>query len=199
MRSGTLPFQFDVGPALREIAMRADGRPDAVALRLPFLTVHVRPSAAERAAAARMVLRLGDRRVLSAQECCDGCIDAALGSLQAIRAYLVEERVALADEPGALSGLVELMLTAIRQFLTFEQGMPRATPAFSGEEFYRDGEIRQTYIDALEQLRDHLSRCLSLVAVVAGMKVPADGLIAGYVGAWSAAAYAPVDVAALVR
>lgn len=199
MRSGANLFQFQIQPALRDLVRSADGRPGALAVVLPFLTVHVHPSARERAVAAEIVLRVGDKRVLNAQECCDGCIDAALSSLQGIRARLVDARVALASEQGALSGLVELMLTAIRQFLTFEQRLSRSgAPRHPGDELYRDGEVRQAYFDALEQLRGHLSRCLGAAAALAGMNLPSDGLITGYAGPWPAEAYVPVDPASLV-
>jgi hypothetical protein len=199
MRSGANLFQFEIEPALRDLAGGADSRPGAQALALPFLTVHVHPSAKERDVAAEIVLRVGDKRVLNAQECCDGCIDSALSSLQEIRARLVDARVALAGEKGALSGLVELMLTAMRQFLTFEQRLPRnKAPRRPGDEFYRDSEVRQAYFDTLEQLRGHLSRCLGAAAAMAGMNQPSDGLIAGYAGPWPAEAYVPFDPASLV-
>jgi len=193
------PFKFEIEPALRDLARCADGRPGALALALPFLTIYVHPSARERAVATEIVLRVGDKRVLNAQECCDGCIDAALSSLQEIRARLVDARVALAGEQGALSGLIELMLTAIRQFLTFEQRLSRSGgPRHPGDEFYRDRDVRQAYFDALEQLRGHLSRCLGAVVAMAGRNVPSDGLIAGYAGSWPEEAYAHVDTALLV-
>lgn len=199
MRTGAILFKFEIEPALRALARGADGRPRALALAVPFLTVHVHPSDAERAVATEIVLRLADKRVLNAQECCDGCIDAALSSLQEIRARLVDARVSLADENGALSGLVELTLTAIRQFLTFEQRLPRKEVGkHPNDEFYRDGEVRQAYFDALEQLRGHLSRCLGAVASIAGMNVPSDGVIPGYPGPWPTDAYFPIDPASLV-
>ena len=199
MRSGANLFQFKIEAALRDLVRCADSRPGAQALALPFLTIHVHPSAKERDVAAEIVLRVGDKRVLNAQECCDGCIDSALSSLQEIRSRLVDSRVALAGEKGALSGLVELMLTAIRQFLTFEQRLPRSkAPRHPGDEFYRDSGVRQAYFDTLEQLRGHLSRCLGAAAAMAGMSLPSDGLIAGYAGPWSAEAYEPFNPASLV-
>jgi hypothetical protein len=44
--------------------------------------------------------------------------------------------------------------------------------------FDRPRDTRQAYFEALEQLRDHLSRCLAQIATIAGMQTPTDGLIA---------------------
>lgn len=199
MRSGANLFRLEIGSALRDLARGADGRPGALPLVLPFLTVQVHPSARERAVAAEIVLRVSDKRVLNVQECCDACIDAALTSLQEIRSRLVDARVSLTNEHGALSGLVELTLTGIRQFLTFEQRLPRSSVSpQQGDEFYRDAEVRQAYFDALEQLRGHLSRCLGAAAVMAGMNLPSDGLVAGYAGPWPTEDYVPVDDAPLI-
>ncbi len=200
MRSDAIPFQFEIAEVLKDLARSADARPSAVRLSLPFLSLLVHPSAVERDVAAEIVVRVGDRRVLSARECCDGCIDDALRSLQELRALLVNKRVELAAErDGPLYQLIELMLVAIRQFLTFEQQLSsrhRGQASETGERF-RSPEDRQTYFDALELLRGHLSRCLGQIAIVAGMSVPSDGLIAGYQGAWPMNAYKPVDAARL--
>jgi hypothetical protein len=195
MRTGAINFQFDVS----DIVVRALRSPPAsnaaTAFELPFVTVLADPSPLERRIANELLIPLGDRRVLSSWECCDNCIDDALRSLQEIRSILLEGKIELAGErSGILSQMIELMLTAIRQFLTFEQrlgssGMAKPDPA---SEFYRPHEDRQIYFDALEQLRGHLSRCLGQVTVVAGLNVPSDGFIAGYQGPWQMKAYKPV-------
>lgn len=200
MRSYAIPFQFEISGVLKDLARCADARPFAVRLSLPFINLLVHPCATEREVAAEIVVRAGDRRVLSARECCDVCIDNALSSLQELRAQLVSKRVELAGEPNcSLYQLIELMLVAIRQFLTFEQQLSSrqhgGTPE-AGERFRSPGD-RQIYFDALELLRGHLSRCLGQIAIVAGMSVPADGLIAGYQGAWPMNAYKSVDAATL--
>lgn len=150
----------------------------------------------ERRIANELLIGLSDRRVLSSWECCDNCIDNALRSLQEIRTELLERKIELVDEQdGILSQLIELMLTAIRQFLTFEQNLASVDMAKPDamNEFYRPAEDRQSYFDALEQLRGHLSRCMGQIAVVAGLKVPSDGLIAGYQGPWQMEAYKTVS------
>lgn len=167
---------------------------------LPFVTVLAVPNALERRIASELLIRLNDRRVLSSWECCDNCIHLAVRSLQEIRSILLERKVELVDEQdGILSQLIELMLTAIRQFLTFEQGLASAGIAKrdTAEEFYRPADDRQTYFDVLEQLRGHLSRCMGQIAMVAELNVPSDGLIAGYQGPWQMEAYKPVADAPL--
>lgn len=195
MRTGTINFQFDVSDVVAQAMRSPPASNAATAFTLPFVTVLADRSPLERQIANELLIRLGDRRVLSSWECCDNCIDNALRSLQEIRSILLERRVELAGEQsGILSHMIELMLAAVRQFLTFEQslgsaGMAKPEPA---GEFYRPYEDRQIYFDALEQLRGHLSRCMGQVAVIAGLNVPSDGLIAGYQGPWQMEAYKPI-------
>lgn len=195
MRTGAIKFQFDLSEVVARALRSPPASNAATAFTLPFVTVLADRSPLERRIANELLIRLGDRRVLNSWECCDNCIDDALRSLQEIRSILLERRIELACEPnGILSNMIELMLTAIRQFLTFEQslGSVGMAKSDSAEGFYRPNEDRQIYFDALEQLRGHLSRCLGQVAVVAGLNVPSDGFIAGYQGPWQMEAYKPV-------
>src|SRR3546814_18027624 len=76
----------------------------------------------ERSVAREVVIRLRDRRVLCAWECCDSCIDQALASLQEIRRTIVDKQVDLADlQDGPLYAVLDAMALGIRQFLTYEQ------------------------------------------------------------------------------
>ena len=69
------------------------------------------------------MIRMAERRVLNASECCDNCIDQALESLQKIRSLLVDKQVELADHTdGALYLLIEAIDEPIRQFLTLSNG-----------------------------------------------------------------------------
>lgn len=196
MRTGAKPLQFDIEFALHEVARAADSRLGAMQLSLPFLTALVHPTLAETKVAAEILLRANDRRVLSAWECCDGCIDDALSSLQQFRGELVSKQIELVGASGALSGLLELMLAPIRQFLTFEQRLSVSAPQkrVGRDEHYRDPKVRQTYFDALEQLRGHLSQCLGQIAIIAGTTLPADRLIASYQGPWPLDAYALINM-----
>jgi hypothetical protein len=164
-----------------------------VTLNLPFISIAVSPKDRERVVAREIVIRLKDRRVLSAWECCDNCIDNALASLQEIRALLVDKQVELSNvQDGPLYLLIDAMALGIRQFMTYEELLKRsddmpAHPRFG--DFRRPPDVQQAYFEALEMLRGHLSRCLGQVAVIAGMEAPKDGLIANYQGPWQIEAY----------
>ena len=141
----------------------------------PFVSFSVSPKDREKQIACEIVIRLRDRRVLSAWECCDGCIDNALASLREIRQTLVEKQVQLSDaQDGPLYLLIDAMLVGIRQFMTYEELLRRSPDARPHPRFdkYRLPEHRQGYFDGLELLRGHLSRCLGQVAAIAGMALP---------------------------
>jgi hypothetical protein len=196
MRSGAIPFQFDLSNLLGRATRTLRGRLGNVTLHLPFVDVEVSPESREKQVARELVIRLKDRRVLSAFECCDNCIDQALASLQEIRRLLVDKQVELSDmQDGPLYLVIDLMREGIRQFLTYEQLLTRDVPlpayARPGD-FRRPPAVRQSYFDALELLRGHLSRCLGQVAAIAGMDAPQDGVVAEYRGPWVAAAYVPL-------
>jgi hypothetical protein len=194
MRSGAIPFKIDMTGPLRWARRNASNRlaGATVTLNLPFVSIGVAPKDRERTVARELVIRLKDRRVISAFECCDDCIDRALASLGEIRKLLVEKQVELSDlADGPLFMLMDAMAQGIRQFLTHEQllrlseGVPHGRGAF-----HRSHDVQQSYFDALEVLRGHLSRCLGQIATVAGMDAPSEGLIAQYQGPWLLDAYA---------
>lgn len=193
MRSGAIPFQFDMSEVVTRLKRLAASRVGNITLNLPFVSVCISPKDRERQIAREIVIRLKDRRVLSAWECCDNCIDQALASLQEIRRTLVDKQVELGDlQDGVLYLLVDAMALGIRQFLTYEQLLknadePRQDRGMS--DFRRPPDVRQTYFDALEVLRGHLSRCLGQVAAIAGLEAPANGIIANYQGPWQIEAY----------
>lgn len=191
MRTATPPFKFDLRDVLGRARRLASGSVGDITLNLPFVSVTVNPKDKEKQVARELVIRLKDRRVLTAWECCDGCIDQALASLQEIRRLLVDKQVELADmQDGPLYMLIDAMALGIRQFLTFEQRLNSAAsqPA-APSEFWRPEDTRQVYFDGLETLRGHLSRCLGQIATFAGMEPPNEGIIAHYQGAWQLEAY----------
>ncbi len=191
MRSGAIPFRFDIRGPLKKLQRFAKGHAGGVTLNLPFFSISVNPTGREKEIARETVIRLKDRRVLSASECCDNCIKQALASLQEIRRLLVDKEVALSDaQDGPLYLLIEAMSDGIRQFLTFEQRLRAA-----GNHYERSYELRQQYFDALELLRGHLSVCLTQVAEIAGMEVLEGGLVRNYKGMWLIAAYETLDLA----
>lgn len=193
MRSGAVPFKFDLRDLITKAKRQVAGRVGDVTLTLPFVSIAVSPKDREKSLARELVIRLKDRRVLSAWECCDNCIDNSLKSLQDIRRILVDKQVELADvQDGPLFLIIEAMASGIRQFATFEELLrqPADTPAHPRfSEFRRPPDTRQAYFDGLEILRAHLSHCLEQVAIIAGMDIPQEGLIAHYVGAWQLEGY----------
>jgi hypothetical protein len=193
MRSGLIPFKFDLTELLVRARRQVSGRLGDVTLNLPFVSIAVSPKDRERKVAREIVIRLKDRRVLSAWECCDNCIDNALASLQEIRSTLVDKQVELSEmQEGPLYLLIDAMALGIRQFLTHEELLIRSDDALPHPrfpDFHRPPDVRQAYFDALEVLRGHLSRCLGQIAAIAGMEAPTDGLIAAHQGPWQVEAY----------
>lgn len=193
MRSGTIPFKFDVSDLLARASRQVKGRLGDVTLNLPFVSITVSPKDREREVARELVIRLRDRRVLSAWECCDGCIDDALKSLGEIRQIIVDKQVELGGlQDGPLFLLLDAMALGIRQFMTFEELLRRdgdAPPHPRFGDFHRAPDTRQAYFDGLEVLRGHLSRCLGQIALIAGMPTLSEGVIAEYQGPWPLDAY----------
>jgi hypothetical protein len=194
MRSGDIPFKFDLTDLIARARRQVSGRVGNITLSLPFLSIEVSPKDREREAAREIVIRLRDRRVLSAWECCDDCIDNALASLREIRQFIIDKEVDLADmQDGPLFLLLDAMALGIRQFMTFEELLRRDDSVISHPrfgEFHRAVDTRQAYFDGLEVLRGHLSGCLGQIAHIAGMPMLDDGLIAQYSGTWQLEAYA---------
>jgi hypothetical protein len=184
------PFQFDLSTLLHKARRTFQKRVEGISISLPFLSFSVQPEDRERRVARELVIRLADRRVLNAFECCDGCIDQALASLQEIRALLVDKQIELADlSDGALYLLIDFMREGIRQFLTFEQqlGGRDGSPPYRGP--HRRREVQELYFAGLEALRAHLHRCLIQVAAIADMEIPGIAEHMRYDPAWMLDAY----------
>lgn len=193
MRSGAIPFQFDLSELLAKAKRQLNDRVGDVTLNLPLVSIAVSPKGRERQVARELVIRLQDRRVLSAWECCDSCIDDALKSLGEIRHTIVEKQVELAQlQDGPLYLMLDAMALGIRQFMTFEELLRRdddAPPHPRFGDFHRPPDTQQAYFDGLEVLRGHLSRCLGQIAAIAEMPVLSEGIIANYQGPWELEAY----------
>lgn len=190
MRTGAIPLKFNISSAQSQILRLASGRREAIPLAFPFgITINLLVSDDERRYARKLLVWLKDRRVLNSFECCDDCIDQALGSLQEIRTKLLAIQIELSSvDESALAAVLEFMLAPIRQFLTFVQKI-EANGRKERNAHGRHQLNRELYFDALESLRGHLSRCLSQIAVVAGEPVPMNGILADYRGPWPADAY----------
>jgi hypothetical protein len=148
-----------ISSARRKLNTRIDG----VSISLPFISFRVRPNDLEQRVAREIVIRMADKRVLNASECCDNCIDQALESLQQIREFLVSKQVELShalDSPLYL--LIEFQLEAIRQFLTFEQRLNASSPTQGPlvhvpNDFRRPRDQREQYFGALENAAGSLA------------------------------------------
>jgi hypothetical protein len=139
------PFRFDVSEIVRRFR-KLPVSVEGITITLPFVEMTVKPDDTERKVAREIVIRLADRRVLNAFECCDGCIENALKSLLEIRAIVVNKQVELSSKTdGALYLLLDSIREAIRQFLTFEQRLGQ-----------RQHESRELYFAGLEMLRAHI-------------------------------------------
>ncbi len=75
MRSLAPPFRFDLQSLLKRELQKVDAQVDGVTVNLPFVSFNVRPDDLQRTVAREIVIRMADRRVLNAFECCDDCID----------------------------------------------------------------------------------------------------------------------------
>jgi hypothetical protein len=201
MRDLPPPFRFDFRSLLKAWRRKLNTRIDGVSISLPFLSFKVNPTDLDQRVAREIMIRMANRRVLSASECCDGCIDQALASLQEIRGLLEQQQVALAqamDSPLYL--LLELQLESIRQFLTFEQRLNAKLPSAGivlpdARDQHRAPDTRESYFAALEMLRAHLHRCLIQVAKIGDVTVPKLADSMRYDEAWQLAAYEkPVEI-----
>lgn len=162
---GKPPFKFEISRVvqrLRSLPVSMDG---AIKISVPFLELTVKADDREKKIARELVIRLSDRRVLNAFECCDECIDNALKSLQEIRQILVDKEVELSDKrDSALYILMDSIRDAIRQFLTFEQRLSGKHQSGRGHYY----EQREMYFAGLEILRAHIHRTLIQIAKIAG-------------------------------
>lgn len=195
MRELKPPFKFDFRTQLKDARRKLNTRVGSVSISLPFLSLSLNPDDLEKRVAREIVIRMADRRVLNAFECCDNCIDQALSSLQEIRRILVDKQVELSGVPDSpLYLLIELQVEAIRQFLTFEQRLnqsaaPESMLVDAPSDFRRRPPTREQYFAALEMLRAHLHRCLLQVSKIADTAIPKISDHMRYDDAWQLEAY----------
>lgn len=195
MRELKPPFKFDFRAQLKDARQKLNARVGSVSINLPFVSFSLNPDDLEKRVAREIVIRMADRRVLSAFECCDNCIDQSLSSLQEIRRILVDKQVELSGVPDSpLYLLIELQVEAIRQFLTFEQRLnqsaePGGVVIGAPSDFRRLPSVRQQYFAALEMLRAHLHRCLLQISKIADTAAPKIADHMRYDDAWQLEAY----------
>lgn len=80
MKTGYIPFKFDLNDIIGLARRLVAGRLGDVTLNLPLVSIAISPRDRERQVAREIALRLRERRVPSALECCDGCVNNALTS-----------------------------------------------------------------------------------------------------------------------
>ena len=152
-------LKFDVSYILQRAKKIPKPKVKGISINLPFLSIDLSASDEERKIAREVLIRLKDKRVLVAWQCCGDCIKHALDSIQDIRGLLVDKQVEISDENSPLFIIFDLMLAGIRQFLTFTE---RYDPYLNKEEFQ----------DALDILRGHLLRCIDEIAKVGNTTPP---------------------------
>lgn len=191
MRDSKPPFQFDLRNLISQARHYINDRVSGVSINLPFVSFSVNPEAAEEKVAKEIVIRLANRRVLNAFECCDDCIDKALTSLQEIRSLLVNKQVELSNSTdSALYLIIEFILEAIRQFFTFEERLQKGINLpLKQSHHFRDDDVRARYFSALEMLRSHIYRCLLQMSAIADIKIPKISDHMRYDVAWQIETY----------
>jgi hypothetical protein len=172
----TPEFKIDVRRLLKDARRTLNKRVGKVQISLPpNITYVLEPHDPEITIARKILVFTRDRRVLSSEECCDGCIDRSIESLGKIREYLVErqqELVHLSD--GVLFLLTEHLVDAIRQFMTYAERLDLAyhEDSHASSAFRRHPGARHHYFEALKRLRAHILQTLHQLALVAKIDFP---------------------------
>jgi len=167
MKNRKTDLKFNFQSILYKRVKQAKDSLNSITINLPFLSFSIKPENKEKLAAKEIVIRLADKRVLNAFECCDDCIEKALSSLQEIRKLLVDKQVELMNYTDtALYVLLELILESIRQFFTYIERNKIES------DFDWKFKKREIYLGALELLRSHIYRCLIQLSHIASIKIP---------------------------
>jgi hypothetical protein len=183
-------FQLDMRMPVKRARRFLGKRIEGVSLNLPFVSISVRPDDIERRVAREIVIRLADKRVLNARECCDKCVDGALASLQEVRSFLVDKQVELGNlADGPLYLIIEFMLEGVRQFLTFQERLGARSNCSFPRGHHRD------YFHALELIRGHVYRCLVEVSKIAEIQIPRIADHMRYDTPWQLLGYTTLDEA----
>jgi len=197
MRDLVPPFRFDLSNHIKKARRKFNTRVGSVSISIPFLSFSLNPDDLETRVAREIVIRMADRRVLNANECCDNCIAQALESLQEIRRFLVDKQVELSGATdGVLYLLIELQLEAIRQFLTFVERQSDGVAASLLEghpvQHHLPSMCLVHYFAAFEMIRSHLYRCLFQISKIASIEIPKISSPMRYDEAWQLEAYEPL-------
>jgi hypothetical protein len=192
MRNLKPPFKFDLSNVIK-CAKSIPASLDGVSISLPFISFTVKPEDKEKQIAREVIIRMADRRVLNALECCDNCVKHALSSLQEIRRLLVDKQVELSSQAnGSLYLILETMLEAIRQFFTFTEGLDYHRRPTEWLDY--NNRPRLKYFAALDMLRAHLFRALTQVSKIADIEIPKIPEHMRYEETWASDAYEVPDL-----
>lgn len=175
--AGVDPFGVNVGSLTQRARQWIGRRIAGATVSATGVSFQIRATDPERDAARKLFIRLRDRRVFNAFDCCDNCVRNTLASLQEVRKILVESQVEVANfHDGDLFWIADYLRLIIREFLSWEERLRAALgPAqASKEELYIDPVYRAAYIKSLDTVRAHARAALEALADVSQMKLP-DG------------------------
>ncbi len=173
----TLKFRIDsiVDLARKVGSFSADG----VTVKLPFISFSFKPNDTEQSVAKVSIIYLKDKMFFNPRkEEGDHNIQSEIGSLRNIRKFLNKRQMDLSDHTkGGLFLIIELMLSPIRQFLTFHEHNSSLK------------EYSTIYHEGYALLRDHLCSCISRIHQIAGIEIPEVYTYFNYDSQWNLDAY----------
>ncbi|MBI1944529.1 MAG: hypothetical protein HYS27_02465 [Deltaproteobacteria bacterium] len=183
--SATDGMRVDVRDLVSRARRWVSARVGGATITTGFISFPLVANDPERTAARQLVIRLRDKRVFTASDCCDGCVKNSIAALQEVRKILVEAQVQLANSHGGqLFWCTDYMRETIRAFLTWEERVRAADrpDARAPDEHYRDQVQTRRYIEQLDVLRAHVRVAMTGIAKIAEMELPehakADDVIA---------------------
>ncbi len=137
--------------------------PESISLSIPFgISIVIQPEKKESEIAKEVIIKLIDRRILNAKECCGSCIKKSLASLMEIKGQLIDIKVKLANKTdSALFYLIDYIIISINTFLDFIERYK-----IEDEE-----QNKAIYFDALEKIRSHISQCMFEIAKIGKFKI----------------------------
>jgi len=140
-------------------------------INLGFITFQMETNDPERTGARELVIRLRDKRVFNASDCCDDCVKNSIESLQDVRQILVEAQVQLANlHEGQLFWLMDYVLVTLKAFLTWEERSRAGHPhGDNPDQHYRDRDRTDAYIRQLDVVRAHTRAAFAAFAAIAEM------------------------------
>lgn len=165
---------IDVRDLVRRARRWLKTRAEGATVNTGFISFPLTVNKAERTAARKLLIRLRDKRVFTAEDCCDDCVRNSIASLQDVRAILVGQQADLADHhEGQLFWVIDYMLATIRAFLTWDERTRADSASDSNADTY-DRERGRThhYIEQLDVLRAHVRTALQGMAVIAEIDLP---------------------------